>query len=162
MQLFLLSLKVLYAVDEFNGLFATTSIRNKDNEFVCYSALLWIHLFKLGVARLMSNLAIFWSPQHGKRSKGRPRCRYTDLLVEDFGLHLEEILNGRSTEVEGSCYANLRWQIDLMMMQNYATLFHMNCPTFLFSHIIFIFIGFLFVYSFDHLIISIIHMLFLL
>ena len=34
---FLLSLRVLYAVDEFNGFFAKTSFKDAQQKWVCYS-----------------------------------------------------------------------------------------------------------------------------
>ena len=34
---------------------------------------------------------LFWTPRHGKRSAGRPERTYTDQLVDDTGLHLEDL-----------------------------------------------------------------------
>ena len=39
----------------------------------------------------LSSSVLFWSPKHGRRSVGRPLRTYTDQLVDDTGLRIEDI-----------------------------------------------------------------------
>ena len=40
----------------------------------------------------LASSVLFWSPKHGKRSIGRPLRIYTDQMIDDTGLRIEDIL----------------------------------------------------------------------